>query len=100
MLRVAGELPHLVVQVVGHEDAGGDAGDDLGGRRSSGVDGFDATVHGRGSWWWLRAPGAALSTTVSLALSHGGSGHDGTLVGGGELSGTVEVGTIEAKRAR
>ena len=33
MLRVAGELPHPVVQVVGHGDAGNDAGElDSGGR--------------------------------------------------------------------
>ena len=47
MLRVAGELPHPVVQVVGHGSAGNDAGElGNGGRSSDGV-GFDATVHGR-----------------------------------------------------
>jgi len=100
VLRVAGELPHPVVQVVGHGDAGNDAGEvDSGGRSSDGV-GFDATVHGRRSWWWLQAPGAALSTTVSLASSHCVSSHDGAMAGGGELSGAVEVATTEAKRAR
>ena len=100
MLRVAGELPHPVVQVVGHENAGNDTGElGSGGRSSDGV-GFDATVHGRRSWWWLWAPGAALSTTVSLASSHYGSSHDGTMAGGEELSGAVEVATTEAKRAR
>ena len=100
VLRVAGARAHLVGQVVGHGDAGNDARDDLGGRRSSGVDGFDATVHGRKSWWWLRAPGAALSTTASLASSHCGSGHDGSMADGEELSGAVETAAIEAKRAR
>ena len=45
MLRVAGELPHPVVQVVGHGDTGNNAGDDLGGRRSSGEDETEATGH-------------------------------------------------------
>ena len=66
----------------------------------SGEDGFEATVHGRRSWWWLRVPGAALSTTASLALSHSGSGHDGAMAGGGELSGAVETAATGAKRAR
>ena len=49
MLRVAGELPHPVVQVVGHGDAGNDAGElDSGGRSLDGV-GFDATVQGEGA---------------------------------------------------
>ena len=83
MLRVAGELPHPVVQVVGHRYAGNDAGElDSGGRSSDGV-GFDATVHGRRSWWWLWAPSAALSTTVRLASSHYGSSHDGAMASGG-----------------
>ena len=100
MLRVAGELPHPVVQVVGHGDARNDAGElDSGGRSSDGV-GFGATVHGRRSWWWLRAPGAALSTTASLASSHCGSGHDDAMADGGELSGAVETAATEAKRAR
>ena len=42
-------------------------------------------------------PGAALSTTVSLASSHCGSSHDGAMAGGGELSGAVEVATIEVE---
>ena len=70
-----------------------------GGGRSSGGVGFEATVHGRRSWWWLRVPGAALSSTVGLASSHCGSGHDGAMAGGGELSGAVEVAATGAKRA-
>ena len=100
MLRVAGELPHPVVQVVGHGDAGNDAGELNSGGRSSDGAGFDATVHGKESWWLLRAPGAALSTTASLASRHCGSGHDGAMAGGGELSGAVETAATEAKRAR
>ena len=38
MLRVNGELPHPVVQVVGHGEAGNDAGElDSGGQSSDGV---------------------------------------------------------------
>ena len=38
MLRVAGELPHPVVQVVGHGDAGNDAGElDSGGGVRTGL---------------------------------------------------------------
>ena len=51
VLRVAGELPHPVVQVVGHGDTRNDADElDSGGRSSDGV-GFDVTVHERRSWW-------------------------------------------------
>ena len=100
MLRVAGELPHPVVQVVGHGNAGNDAGElGSGGRSSNGV-GFYATVHGRKSWWWLRAPGAALSTTLRFASSHYGSNHDGAIAGGGEISGEVETAATDANRAR
>ena len=35
-----------------------------GGGRSSGNDGFGATVHGRRSWWVLRAPGGALGVVM------------------------------------
>ena len=71
-----------------------------GGSRSSGEVGFDATVHGRKSWWWLRVPGAALSTVRrSDACLHGRS-HDGDMAGGEELSGAVETAATGAKRAR
>ena len=39
MLHVAGELSHPVVQVVGHGDAGNDAGEYDSGGRSSGTHG-------------------------------------------------------------
>jgi len=71
-----------------------------GGGRSSGVVGFNATVHGRKSWWWLRVPGAALSMVRrSDACLHGRS-HDGDMAGGEELSGAVETAATGAKRAR
>ena len=71
-----------------------------GGGRSSGEVGFDATVHGRKSWWWLRVPGATLSTVRhSDACLHGRS-HDGDMASGKELSGAVETAATEAKRAR
>ena len=100
VLRVAGARAHLVGQVGGAGMERARQNQARGGGRSSDGVGFDAVVHGRRSWWWLRAPGAALSTKVSLASSHYGSSHDGTMAGGGELSGAVEVATTEAKRAR
>ena len=45
-LRVAGSKPQRLVVVVELGVAGNVAGDDLGGRRSSGVDELDATGHG------------------------------------------------------
>ena len=72
----------------------------FGGGRGSGGVGFAATVHRSKSWWWLRAPIAALSTTERLASSHCGSSHDGAMAGGGEFSGEVETVATEAKRAR
>ena len=67
MLRAAGELAHRVVVVVGPGEAGVVAGVDLGGRRSSGELGVDATV-GRvaraGHLRALRGAGRKLSTTA------------------------------------
>ena len=66
----------------------------------SGEDGFEATVHGRKSWWWLRVPGSALSMVRrSDACLHGRS-YDGEMAGGEELSGAVENGARERARAR
>ena len=45
-LRIARSEPRRVVVAVGLGVAGNDAGDDLGGRRSSGVDEPGATGHG------------------------------------------------------
>ena len=54
VLRVAGGKPrHLVVEVELGE-AGNDAGDDLGGRRSSGEDKPEATGHARHEEWCVR----------------------------------------------
>ena len=46
-LQVAGTEPQLLVVVVELGVAGDVAGDDFGGRRSSGADENGATVHGR-----------------------------------------------------
>ena len=45
------------------------------------------------SWWCAERNG-------ELGLSHCGSSHDGTMAGGGELSGAVETAATEAKRVR
>ena len=62
-----------------------------GGGRSSGEVGFDATVHGRKSWWWLRVPGAALSTVRCSVVSLHGCGHGCAMAGGEKLSAAVEM---------
>ena len=49
-LWVAGNMPQLLVESVGVGAAGIGAGDDLGGRRSSGEVGVGVRGHGRGSW--------------------------------------------------
>ena len=49
-LWVAGNMPPLLVESVGVGAAGIGAGDDLGGRRSSGEVGVGVRGHGRGSW--------------------------------------------------
>ena len=46
VLRVARSKPQRLVVEVEHGEAGKDAGDDLGGCRSSGEDGSEATGHG------------------------------------------------------
>ena len=60
----------------------------------SGEDGFEATVHGRKSWWWLRVPGAALSMVRhSDACLHGRSR-------GGDMAGSEEQSAPMAMVAR
>ena len=49
-LWIAGNMPQLLVESVGVGAAGIGAGDDLGGRRSSGEVGVGVRGHGRGSW--------------------------------------------------
>ena len=71
-----------------------------GGGRSSGEVGFDAMVHGRKSWGWLRVPGAALSMVRrSDACLHGRS-HDGDMAGGEERSGSKGAVATRRNRAR
>ena len=66
----------------------------------SGEVGFDATVHGRKIWWWLRVPGAALSMVRrSDACLHGRS-HDGDMAGGEERSGSKGAVATRRNRAR
>ena len=71
-----------------------------GGGRSSGEVGFDATVHGRKSWWWLRVPGAALSTVRRSVVSLHGCGHGCAMAGGEKLSAAVENGARGRAQAR
>ena len=68
--------------------------------RSLGEVGFDATVHERENWQWLRVPGAALSTVRrSDACLHGRS-HDGDMAGGEERSGSKGAVAMRHNRAR
>ena len=70
-----------------------------GGGRSSGEVGFDATVHGRKSWWWLRVPGAALSMVRRSVVSLHGCGHGCAMAGGEKLSAAVGNGATGRVRA-
>ena len=74
---------------VGLGMVGKDAGDDVGGCRSSGELGVVARRHGRRSWWWLRATEVAVSTTVGSGASCGGCGHGHAMAGGEKLSAAV-----------
>ena len=63
----------------------GAAADELqGGGRSSGNDGFGATVHGRRSWWALRAPRSALSAVTCSVWTEANQNDDGDKSGAGE----------------
>ena len=89
-LRGEGGVAHPTVAVA-EAGVAGAAGGELfcGGRSSDGV-GIDAMVHGRRSWWWLRAPEIVVSTTVGSGTSCGGCGHGHTMAGGEKLSTAVE----------
>ena len=71
-----------------------------GGGRSSGEVGFDAMVHGRKSWGWLRVPGAALSTVRRSVVSLHGCGHGCAMAGGEKLSAAMENGARGRARVR
>ena len=99
-LRRAGVRAHLLGQTRGAGMERARRSRARGGGRSLGEVDFDATVHGRENWGWLRVPGAALSTVRrSDACLHGRS-HDSDMAGGEELSGAVETAATWAKRAR
>ena len=79
-LRDAGACPRRVMAAAGPEMAGVVTGVDLGGRRSSGELGVDATVAGEARARHLRAlcnAGRELSTTAGLlgGRRHVGGGH-------------------------
>ena len=70
-------MARRVVAVAGPGVAGVDGGEHECGGRSSGNDGFDATVHGRRSWWVLRAPGSALSVVTRSVWTEANQNDDG-----------------------
>ena len=76
-LRVAGSEPRRVVVAVELGVAGNDAGDDLGGRWSSGEVKPVARGHGEVRGVVLRAPGDAVSAVACSVSSQRGCGHDG-----------------------
>ena len=82
-LRVAGSKPQLLVVVVELGVAGNVAGDDLGGRRSSGEDESEATGHGevRGEVRW--APGDAVSVLDTVVWPVVSRRHVGDELGSG-----------------
>ena len=57
--------------------AGADDCELQGGGRSSGNDGFGATMHGRRSWWALWAPGSALSAVTRSVWTEANQNDDG-----------------------
>ena len=82
-LRVAGSKLQLLVVVVELGVAGNVAGDDFGGRRSSGEDEPEATGHGeaRGEVRW--APGDAVNVLDMVGWPVVGRRHVGDELGGG-----------------
>ena len=89
-----------MVVAVGLGMVGKDAGDDVGGCRSSGELGVVARRHGRRSWWWLRATEVAVSTTVGSGASCGGCGHGHAMAGGEKLSAAVVSTTTVALQGK
>ena len=72
--------------------AGNIAGDDLGGRRSSGEAKTEAAGHGEVRGMVLQAPAGAVSALVAMVWPVGGRRHVGDELGGGGCSG--ERGTV------
>ena len=82
-LRVAGSKPQLLVALVELGVAGNGAGDDLGGRRSSGDEELEATGHGEARGEVLRVPTSAVSALDMVVWPVGGRSHVGGELHGG-----------------
>ena len=82
-LRVAGSKPQLLVVVVELGVAGNVAGDDFGGRRSSGEVELDARGHGEARGVVLRVPAGAVSALDTVVWPVVGRRHVGDELGGG-----------------
>ena len=80
--------------------AGNVAGDDLGGRRSSGEAETEAAGHGEARGMVLRAPGSAWKTKACSDSSLRACGHGGDMAGGAELSASMAEGVVGRGRAR
>ena len=82
-LRVAGSKPQLLVVVVELGVAGNGAGDDIGGRRSSGEVELDARGHDEAHGVMLRVPAGAVSALDTVVWPVVGRRHVGDELGGG-----------------
>ena len=83
VLWVAASKPHRLVVEVELREAGNDAGDDLGGRRSSGEVEHEATGQGEARGVVLRVPTSAVSALVTVVWPVGGRSHVSDELGGG-----------------
>ena len=83
LLRVAGSKTRRVVAVGGAGVVGNVAGNDLGGRRSSGEVETEATGHGEACGVELWAPASVVSALVTKVWPVGGRSHVGDELGGG-----------------
>ena len=72
--------------------AGNVAGDDLGGRRSSGEAETESAGHDEARGMVLRAPGSAWKTKACSDSSLRACGHGGDMAGGAELSAVMANG--------
>ena len=82
-LHVAGSKSHRLVAVGGAGVAGNVAGDDLGGRRSSGEVEPEATGHSEVRGVVLQVPTSAVSALVMVVWPVGGRSHVGDELGSG-----------------
>ena len=86
VLRVDGSKPHCLVVEVELGEAGNDAGDDLGGRRSSGEDEPEAMGHGEARGVVRQVPGDVVSVVTRSESSLRACGNGGDMAGEAELS--------------